>query len=118
MQNLNNVADLVAVPSISKTLSSRSQSEILLTRYRLLVLYRFILATVGGYVLASLTAMVLAKVFSDYRASAVIGATIIAFCVHSAAFIWVFMVNKTLKASLGIIVPSIFLYVIYQVVGS
>ncbi len=46
------------------------------------------------------------------------GATIVAFLIWTAAFIWVFVVNKTLKASLGIILPSFILFVIYKLLGN
>lgn len=85
--------------------------------YRFMVFYRFLLATLGGYVLASLVAMIIAQSFSEFGTSAAMSATLIGFTIQTCTFIWVFMVNKTLKASLGIIVPSVLLYIIYQFLG-
>ena len=86
--------------------------------YRFMIFYRFALALIGGYVLASLSAVVIAQSFAESRASAAMSATLVAFTLWACAFIWVFMVNKTLKASLGIILPSIFLFVIYKFLGN
>lgn len=108
------LATIVATP----TLSSKSKKSTSLLQYRLIVLYRFILAIFGGYVLASLTAIVTAKTFADHRTSAVMAATLLAFSIHCAAFIWVFMVNKTLKASLGIILPCLILFIIHLALGN
>lgn len=85
--------------------------------YRFMIFYRFLLALIGGYVLASLSAMLIAQGFNEYRSSAAMSATMLGFCIHTAAFIWVFMVNKTLKASLGIFIPTLLLYLIYHFMG-
>lgn len=89
-----------------------------LISYRVMITYRFMLATVGGYLLASLCAIVIAQYFVEYRSSAATAATLIAFTVHPAAFIWVFMVNKTLKASLGIFIPCLILFILYKGMGN
>lgn len=96
----------------------KPKQKISVTAYRLMIFYRFILAAFGGYILASLSAIVIAQVFIEYRSSAAMAATLIAFCISCAAFIWVFMVNKTLKATLGILVPSLVLFAIYKVLGN
>ena len=89
-----------------------------LLAYRCMIMYRFALALLGGYVLAALSAIVLAQHFMEYGTSAAMSATLLAFTVHTAAFIWVFMVNKTLNASLGIILSGILLFVIYKFSGN
>ncbi len=89
-----------------------------LVSYRVMIAYRFLLATVGGYLLASLCAIVIAQYFIEYRSSAAMAATLIAFIVHPAAFIWVFMVKKTLKASLGILLPCLILFIVYKGMGN
>ena len=104
-------ADAAAPPG------KRKESAPLLA-YRLMIFYRFALALVGGYALASLSAMLIAQYFMDYRASAAMSATLIAFALNVAAFIWVFMVNKTLKASLGIILPCLVLFALLKAVGN
>ena len=89
-----------------------------LLTYRLMITYRFLLAIVGGYALASYSAMVIAQIFAEQRANAVLSATLLAFCIYCAAFIWVFMVKKTLKASLGIVLPTLILWAITTFVGN
>jgi hypothetical protein len=86
--------------------------------YRFMIFYRFVLALVGGYILSALSAMAIAEVFIEQRASAAMSATLIAFCMYCAAFIWVFMVQKTLKASLGIVISSILLWVLVKFLGN
>ena len=110
--------DVLATDSLvtSKT-SRRTSAKPKTMTYRFMIFYRFLLATLGGYVLASLCAVLIAKIFSEYGSSAAMSATLIGFTLQACAFIWVFMVNKTLKASLGIVIPSILLYIIDQFLG-
>ncbi|MBJ9951740.1 MULTISPECIES: hypothetical protein [unclassified Acinetobacter] len=110
--------DAISASVSTPTVSARAKSTPSLFNYRVMIFYRFALAILGGYLLASLSAMVIGKYFADYRASAAMAATLLAFCIHCAAFIWVFMVNKTLKASLGIVVPCIILLVIFKMMGN
>ncbi len=86
-------------------------------RYRWMVFARFVLAILGGYYLSAIVAMCLAILFNSepYQAYAVLSATMLAFVIHCAAFIWVFMVNSTLKAWLGIIIPSLIFTLTYWV---
>lgn len=100
--------------SVSK---AKNKVQPQLMAYRFMIFYRFLLALIGGYVLAALSAILIAKGFNEYRSSAAMTATMLGFCIHTAAFIWVFMVNKTLKASLGIVVPILLLYIIYHFMG-
>ena len=86
--------------------------------YRGMILYRFILAGIGGYILASLAAIVIAQLFMDAGSSAAMSATLIGFSLNTAAFIWVFMVNKTRKATFGIVMPSVLLYIAYKLLGN
>lgn len=110
--------DAISASVSTPTVSARAKSTPSLFTYRVMIFYRFALAILGGYLLASLSAMVIGKFFADYRASAAMAATLLAFCIHCAAFIWVFMINKTLKASLGIFVPCIILLVIFKMMGN
>lgn len=86
--------------------------------YRIMIAWRFLLALVGGYIIAMYSSIVIAQLFVEYRASAAMSATLIAFTLHACAFIWVFMVNKTLKASLGIILPALILFALTKVIGN
>ncbi|MBU3847857.1 MAG: hypothetical protein H9855_12965 [Candidatus Acinetobacter avistercoris] len=113
--------DMQAAASISNANARAKKKPIeksTVLAYRVMIAYRFLLATMGGYLLASLCAIVIGQYFVEYRSSAAMAATLVAFCLHCAAFIWVFMVNKTLKASLGILVPCLILFIIYKVMGN
>lgn len=114
MNNSSAPDQLIAAPIIK----IKPQSDSALLKYRCMVLYRFVLAIFGGYLLSALTAIVVAKAFIDYRASAAIAATLLAFSIHCAAFIWVFMVHKTFKASLGIFIPCLVLWLTSQFLGA
>lgn len=82
-------------------------------RYRLHVFYRFILAIFGGYALAILISVVVSLAFPTVQASAVMSATMLAFIAHCAVFIWTFMVNSVLKASLGVFISVAIFALIY-----
>lgn len=97
---------------------AKSKGKSALFAYRLMILYRFLLAMFGGYLLASLSAIVIGQYFEEYRSSAAMTATLVAFLVQCAAFIWVFMINKTLKASLGIFIPCLILFILYKGMGN
>lgn len=85
-------------------------------KYRLQILYRFVLAIFGGYALSVLTAIVISLGFPSLQASAVTSGTMLAFIIHCAVFIWVFMVNSVIKASLGVIIPIVIFSIFYQLV--
>ncbi|MFH7767452.1 hypothetical protein [Acinetobacter sp. BSP-28] len=95
--------------------TTKATSSVLI--YRFMIFYRFALAMVGGYVLAMPSAMVIADLFKEDRGSAAMSATLIAFLLWACAFIWVFMVNKTSKATLGILIPTVCLYIVYKMLG-
>ncbi len=97
-----------------RNLTSSSQ----LIRYRCMIAYRCLLALLGGYVFASLTAITIGQIFAEYRSSAASAATLIGFVVHVAVFIWVFMVQKTRIASLGVLLPCIGLFLLNHYLGS
>ncbi|MFV0476759.1 MAG: DUF3649 domain-containing protein [Parahaliea sp.] len=82
-----------------------TQTSHCLTRYRIMIFLRFLLACVGGYILAALTAIVTARLYPAPTPAAGMSATLLAFCVYCGVFIWVFMVNSTRKAWLGVIIP-------------
>ncbi|UOG18525.1 hypothetical protein [Acinetobacter sp. PK01] len=106
----------IVTPSLK--IKSKVPTDATLLKYRCMVFYRFVLAIFGGYLLSALTAIVIAKASIDYQATAAIAATLLAFCIHCAAFIWVFMVHKTLKASLGIFIPCLVLWLTSQFLGA
>ncbi|UNT58491.1 hypothetical protein IHE35_10195 [Acinetobacter sp. ASP199] len=105
----------LAVPNRVNRPKKKAQSQLI--AYRFMIFYRFMLAALGGYALASFAAMAIAKYFSDYQSSAAMSATLIGFLLQTGAFIWVFMVNKTLKATLGILIPTLLFYIAYHFLG-
>lgn len=109
--------DPVTIP-INRTVSIKQRTNNALFAYRLMIAYRFLLAILGGYLLATLSAMSIAQAFAYDRANAALSATLLAFCIYCGAFIWVFMVKKTLKATLGILIPLLVLYAIWKLIGN
>lgn len=99
-------------PKINSSKNVNSSARL---RYRLMIFLRFVLAIFGGYYLAAISATVLGMSFSSepLKANAVLSATMLAFVLYCAVFIWVFMVSSTLKAWLGVIVPSFVMTVLY-----
>ena len=108
--------DFVA-DSPAKATQTKKKSKSVPISYRLMILYRFLLALLGGYLLATLSAVVIAQYFAEYRTSAAMAATLVAFTLHCVAFIWAFMVQKTLTASLGIFIPIALLFIAYKMMG-
>lgn len=109
--------DVIAQTPVKTTPVTKKSKSVPLS-YRLMIVYRFLLALVGGYVLASLSSIVIAQYFAEYRSSAAMAATLIGFSLHCAVFIWVFMVHSTLKSSLGIFLPALLLFIAYKILGN
>ncbi len=114
---MNNSPPEAILTTITPKSSKIMKSQTALLLYRGMIFYRFSLALVGGYILAMLSAMVIAELFREDRGSAAMSATLVAFTLWSCAFIWVFMVNKTRKATLGILIPALCLYFILKMMG-
>lgn len=117
--SMNNPADLASLDKMNRPRVNVKKKAKLETplRYRLMIFYRFVLALVGGYILSALSAITIAELFAAEPANAAMSATLIAFCLYCGAFIWVFMVQKTLKATLGIVLPSVLLWVLVEFLG-
>ena len=115
---MNSSPPEAVVTQVTNSAPSEIKSAPSLLVYRLMIFYRFALAMIGGYVLAMLSAIVIADYFQEDRGSAAMSATLIAFLLWACAFIWVFMVNKTSKATLSIVIPTLCLYIIYKMLGS
>ncbi|AOA59863.1 hypothetical protein BFG52_04045 [Acinetobacter larvae] len=112
---MNDAMTTAKVVTTPKKRPAKKNQELTLS-YRLMVLYRFVLAIVGGYFLAMMAARAIAKFFTSNPFTAAMSATLWAFAIYAAVFIWVFMVNKTLKATLGVLIPALLL-TIYVKVG-
>ncbi|WP_216933947.1 MULTISPECIES: hypothetical protein [unclassified Acinetobacter] len=118
MMNSPNMHAIATGTVTAPSPSSKNKVKANMLAYRGMILYRFILAGVGGYLLASLVTIVIAQLFMDAGSSAAMSATLIGFSLNTVAFIWVFMVNKTMKATLGIVIPSVLLYITYKFLGN
>lgn len=99
----------------SKKVKTQKKSMI---RYRVMIFFRFVLAIFGGYYFAAITAMLIGVFFhtEPLKANAVMSATMLAFILHCGVFIWVFMVNSTLKVWLGVILPSVLMTAVYWLI--
>lgn len=101
-------------PVRQKSVAKKTIDQKSLIQYRLMIFFRFILAIFGGYALSAVSAMLIAVIFPEtVKANAVMSATMLAFIVHCTVFIWVFMVQSTLKAWLGVIIPTVIFYMAY-----
>ncbi|MEW7851310.1 iron transporter [Massilia aurea] len=80
-----------------------------LTRYRLAVAVRSLVAIFGGYALSAACAIWLGHLLPALgmtRLDAVLTASMLAFVVHACAAIWVFAIAGTWRAAIGILVPA------------
>lgn len=105
-----------SIPLVSTKRATKKQVEqSSLIQYRLMIFSRFVLAIFGGYYFAAIATMLSGYLFSSepLKASAVFSATMLAFVIHCAIFIWIFMVNSTLKVWLGVVIPSLAMTVLY-----
>ncbi|KYQ84400.1 iron transporter [Acinetobacter sp. NRRL B-65365] len=107
-----------SIPLVSTKRTTKKQVEqSSLIQYRLMIFSRFVLAIFGGYYFAAIATMLSGYLFSSepLKASAVFSMTMLAFVIHCAIFIWVFMVNSTLKVWLGVVIPSLAMTVLYWI---
>lgn len=70
---------------------------------------RVLAAIVGGYGLASLMSIVLARLLPLPHASAVMIGMLASFLFHACCALWAFAARTTLAAWLGLVVPGVFL---------
>lgn len=75
--------------------------------YRFGVLSRTLAAVAGGYCLASILAILLARSLPLPAASALMTALLLGFLLHAAAVIWVFAARTALRAWVGLLVPAV-----------
>ena len=86
--------------------------------YRIWVGLRFATASLGGYALAVFSTLIITRLFINDPVNAVMSATLLSFCIHVAAFIWVFMVQSHIKACLGVLIPMVALCLFNLVLGA
>ncbi|WP_127026134.1 hypothetical protein [Rheinheimera mangrovi] len=83
---------------MNKLLQTFAATE--LARYRWTVLWRVFLASAGGFLIANLTAPVLASLADEQRALLTHGATVFSFLVWLTVIMAVFSLSKTRHATL------------------
>ena len=78
-----------------------------MTRARLTIAARIVLAVFGGYGLAGLTTTALALTVPMSRADAVSTATMLSFAVYAAAVLWTLGARRLTTAALGLLLPAL-----------
>lgn len=89
---------------------SRPTARSLLIKYRLSVLYRFMVAVCGGYLLAAVSTQYILELSQPILASTVLAATMLAFVLHMITFVVVFISRSSSYAALWVTVSSAFFY--------
>jgi len=77
--------------------------------YRLAVFSRALAAVGGGYVISTLSTMVLARLLPMAPADAVMTATMLSFAIFTCAVIWVFAARSAARSWLGLALPALLL---------
>lgn len=78
-------------------------------RYRWQIVSRILAATVGGYAVANISAILLSFILPMSRSEAVMTSLLLSFAIYTLAILWVFAVKSVLKAWLGLVIPSVLL---------
>lgn len=81
------------------------------------VLSRVVAAIGGGYLLASLLSVVVARVMPLPHASAVMTGMLLSFLFYACAALWVFAARTARTAWIGLIVPAILLALVAWLLG-
>lgn len=78
-------------------------------RYRWEIALRVLVAILGGYVLANITAILLSYLLPMPKSDAVMTGILLSFSIYTGAIMWVFGVRSVHKAWLGLVAPSLVL---------
>lgn len=102
-------------PLENKLPTKKNSRQVPMVKYRLMVLSRFVLAIFGGYYLAAIFTMLVGTFFhtEPLKSNTVLAVTMFSFVIYCAVFFWIFMVNSTKKAWLGIVIPSVVMTLAY-----
>ncbi|MDP7591121.1 MAG: hypothetical protein QF552_00175 [Litorilituus sp.] len=76
--------------------------------YRLRVLYRVLIATIGGYFFSVLVAILLSYILPTETKHAIAWSTMLFFIIYTGVIMWVFSVPTWQKAFWGVSVTSLF----------
>lgn len=78
-------------------------------RYRWQIALRVIVAIIGGYLLANISAILLSYLLPMPKSDAVMTGILLSFAIYAGAIMWVFAVRSIKKACVGLLVPSLIL---------
>lgn len=95
------------------SIKRKVKHKVVPAKYRWMIFYRFILAGIGGYILSALACVVLSYLFKAHPVDAVLSATMLAFIIYVSVFIWVFINHSTQRATYGVVIPSVLLFIFY-----
>lgn len=78
-------------------------------RYSWQIALRVIVAIIGGYLLANISAILLSYLLPMPKSDAVMTGILLSFAIYAGAIMWVFAVRSMKKACVGLLVPSLIL---------
>lgn len=78
-------------------------------RYSWQIALRVIVAIIGGYLLANISAILLSYLLPMPKSDAVMTGILLSFAIYAGAIMWVFAVRSIKKACVGLLVPSLIL---------
>jgi ABC-type uncharacterized transport system permease subunit len=71
---------------------------------------RVVIALVGGYILASLSAVLIAQLLTGDKVNNIITGLMLSFIIYTVVVLFVFSTKTTLRAALGVFVPCTVIY--------
>lgn len=74
---------------------------------------RILIALVGGYILSTLSAILVALLLPGNEINSIITGLMLSFIVYTITVIFVFATKTTLRAVVGVFTPCIVMYFIY-----
>ena len=107
----------VHAPSIALNPMLAALSLTPAARHRWMVTSRAVAAVAGGYVLAALSAALLAVILPLPRADATLTGTMLSFLAYALAVMWAFAARHALRAWTGLLAPILLLVVILALPG-
>lgn len=79
------------------------------SHYRWQIALRVVVAIIGGYTLANISAILLSYLLPMSKSDAVMTGILLSFAIYTGAVMWVFAVRSVKKACAGLIAPSLIL---------
>lgn len=78
---------------------------------------RVLCALIGGYLLSTLSAILIALHLPGDKVNSIITGLLLTFIIYTVAVIYVFAAKTTLRASMGVFVPCVLMYCFYYFNG-